>query len=252
MTSGKRRVSFVRRPDGASPNKSEFMQHNPIIIALDVENASQALQLVEEIGDAANFYKVGMELYAAEGPSIVQELIGLGKRVFLDLKYYDIPATVERAVRRVAESGVSLLTVHAIRPVMEAARRGAEGSELGILGVTVLTSMDDNDLRDAGYSFSAAELVDRRVHQAREVGIAGVVCSPIEAARVRSILGPEMVIVTPGVRSAEADTGDQKRVATPAQAIADGSSYLVIGRQVTRAANPRAEALKILDEIAGT
>ncbi len=226
------------------------MQQNPLIIALDVEDAAQALNLVDAIGDAANFYKVGMELYASEGPSIAAELIRRGKQVFLDLKYYDIPATVERAVSRVAASGVSLLTVHAMRPVMEAALRGAQGSGLGILGVTVLTSMDDSDLREAGYASTAAELVDRRIRQARDAGIAGVVCSPLEAAHVRSTLGPDMLIVTPGVRSAGSDTGDQKRIATPAQAIADGASHLVIGRQVTRANDPRAETLRILEEIA--
>jgi orotidine-5'-phosphate decarboxylase len=226
------------------------MEDNPLIIALDVEDAAQAFTLADAIGDAADFYKVGMELYASEGPAMVRELLRQGKRVFLDQKYYDIPATVERAVRRVAASGVSLLTVHAMRPVMEAAVRGAQGSGLGILAVTVLTSMDDSDLREAGYRMGAEALVEHRVRQAVQAGVAGVVCSPREAAKVREIAGPNFLVVTPGVRSAGADTGDQKRVATPAQAIADGASHLVIGRQVTRAADPRAETLRILAEIA--
>jgi orotidine-5'-phosphate decarboxylase len=228
------------------------MAHNPLIIALDVETGAQALSLTETIGDAADFYKVGMELYAAEGPSVVEALVARGKRVFLDLKYYDIPETVERAVRRVAAGGATLLTVHAIKPVMEAAVRGAAGSALGILAVTVLTSMDDADLEEAGFAMGVTSLVEHRVRQAREVGVRGVVCSPLEVARVRRIAGPQLTLVTPGVRSAGADTGDQKRVATPASAMAAGSSYLVIGRQVTRAADPRGEALRILEEIAAT
>jgi orotidine-5'-phosphate decarboxylase len=227
------------------------MEDNPLIIALDVEDAGQALSLADAIGDAANFYKVGMELYAAEGPAMVQALLQRKARVFLDLKYYDIPATVERAVRRVAASGVSLLTVHAIRPVMEAAVRGAAGSALQILAVTVLTSLDDNDLREAGYAMGAEALVEHRVQQAKQAGVAGVVCSPREAARVRALVGQDFLVVTPGVRSAGSDTGDQKRVASPAQAIADGASHLVIGRQVTRASDPREETFRILAEIRG-
>lgn len=225
------------------------MADNPLIIALDVENAEQALALVDAIGDAAGFYKVGMELYAAEGPAMVSALVARGKRVFLDLKYYDIPETVERAVRRVAAGGASLLTVHAIKPVMEAAVRGAAGTSLGILAVTVLTSLDDSDLEEAGYSMGVTSLVEWRVRQAREVGVAGVVCSPLEVARVRRVAGQGLLLVTPGVRSAGADTGDQKRVATPAKAITSGANHLVIGRQVTRAADPRAEVLRILAEI---
>lgn len=225
------------------------MIENPLIIALDVETATQALALVDALGDTADFYKVGMELYAAEGPAVVTELTRRAKRVFLDLKYYDIPETVERAVRRVAAGGAQLLTVHAIRSVMEAAVRGAKGSDLKILAVTVLTSLDDQDLKDAGYAFGTAALVERRVVQARESGVAGVVCSPLEVSRMREVAGPDMLLVTPGVRSAGAGTGDQKRVATPAQAIADGASYLVVGRQVTRADNPRAECERILAEV---
>lgn len=238
-------LDVLRRSQGWSVKH----MNNPIIIALDVENAQQAFDLVDRVGDAAEFYKVGMELFGAEGPALVRELLSRGKKVFLDLKYYDIPATVERAVQRVAESGVSLLTVHAMKPVMEAAARGCAGSSLQILAVTVLTSMDDSDLEEAGYRFTATELVERRVRQAKASGVGGIVCSPLEAAKVREIVGPEMLIVTPGVRSAGSDAGDQKRVATPAQAIADGASYLVIGRQVTRAQDPRGETLRILEEI---
>jgi len=226
------------------------MADNPLIIALDVENASQALALVNLLGEDAGFYKVGMELYAAEGPEMVTELVQRGKRVFVDLKYYDIPETVERAVRRVAARGASLLTVHAIKPVMEAAVRGAAGTPLGILAVTVLTSLDDRDLEEAGYAMGVTALVEWRVRQAREVGVAGVVCSPLEVSRVRKIAGPNLLLVIPGVRSPGADTGDQKRVSTPSKAMAAGASHLVIGRQVTRAADPRAEMQRILAEIA--
>jgi orotidine-5'-phosphate decarboxylase len=223
---------------------------NPIIVALDVSSAAEARAMVDRIGPRVNFYKVGLELYAASGMDLVRELLGSGKEVFLDLKFYDIPETVSRAVARVAETGVRFLTVHAVSSVMRAAVAARAGSALQILGVTVLTSFGPEDIDDLGYQGTIAELVARRAGRAMELGVDGVVASPLEAARVRSIIGPKGLLVTPGVRSAGADAGDQKRTGTPAQAIRDGASYLVIGRQVTRAADPAAEVDRILFEIA--
>lgn len=217
-----------------------------IIIALDVPGEAEALELVDRLGGSVSFYKVGMELYAAAGMAFVQTLLARDKQVFLDLKFYDIGETVKRAVAAVAKTGVSLLTVHGSGAVMRAAVEGRGASGLKLLAVTVLTSFDEEDLRDLGYPCSVAELVELRVRKARESGIDGMVCSPLEVARVREIAGPEAILVTPGVRSAGASSGDQKRVATPAEAIRNGASHLVIGRQVTRAADPAAavEALR--------
>jgi orotidine-5'-phosphate decarboxylase len=222
---------------------------NPIIVALDVESAEEARALVTRLGSRINFYKVGMELYAAGGMEFVRELLGEGKEVFLDLKFYDIPETVKRAVAQVARTGVRFLSVHAAGSVMRAAVEGKKGSKLQILGVTVLTSFGDEDLDDLDYDGTIASLVERRARKAVECGVEGIVASPLEAAAVRRIVGPHTILVTPGVRSAGADTGDQKRVATPAQAIRDGANYLVIGRQITRAADPAAEAGRILMEV---
>jgi orotidine-5'-phosphate decarboxylase len=222
---------------------------NPIIVALDVPTADEARALVRTIGDAAGFYKVGMELYAAAGIAFVHELLDAGHKVFLDLKFYDIPETVKRATAQVARLGVHLLTVHGSNAVMRAAVEGRAGASLRLLGVTVLTSFDQSDLADLGYPCPVEDLVALRVRKAKEAAIDGIVCSPLEAAGVRATLGPDAIVVTPGVRSAGAGKGDQKRVATPAEAIAAGATYLVIGRQITRAADPRAEAHRILAEL---
>ena len=223
---------------------------NPLIIALDVETVAEARVLVSTLGPSVGFYKVGLELYTAAGMDLVRELKAQGYRVFLDLKLYDIGETVKRAVSQVAKAGVDFLTVHAYPQVMAAAAAGAGSSGLTILGVTVLTSFDETDLRKMGYHCSVSELVATRVKQAVEAGIGGIVCSPREVAAVREIAGPRATLVTPGVRSAGAAAGDQKRVATPAEALANGANYLVIGRQVTRSQDPRAEVEKILSEIA--
>src|SRR5215471_10164385 len=196
--------------------------HNPIIVALDVSSASEARALVERIGPRVNFYKVGLELYSVAGPEFVRELLASGKDVFLDLKFYDIPETVSRAVTRVAETGVRFLTVHAVSSVMRAAVAARAGSSLRILGVTVLTSFGPEDIDDLGYQGTIEELVARRAGKAMELGVDGVVASPLEAARVRGIIGPDALLVTPGVRSAGADKGDQKRTGTPGQAMRDG------------------------------
>jgi len=227
------------------------MNHNPIIIALDVETADEARALVRQLRPRVTFYKVGMELYAAAGIDIVRELVGEGLDVFLDLKFYDIPETVRRAVAQVARLGVRFLTVHAVPAVMRAAVQGKGESSLQLLGVTVLTSFGPDDLADLGYSCSASELVATRACQAMEAGMDGIVSSPLEVAAVRRITGPRAILVTPGVRSAGSAAGDQKRVATPAEAVRNGADYLVIGRQITRAPDPAAEASRVLAEIAG-
>ena len=224
------------------------MKTNPVIVALDFDSADAARELVEQLGDLVSFYKVGLELYAAAGMSFVRELVERGKDVFLDLKLYDIGETVKRATVQVARSGARFLTVHGSRAVMQAAVEGRASSPLKLLAVTVLTSFDQDDLADLGYPCAVADLVSLRVRKAMEAGVDGIVCSPLEVAMVRA-LAPRAILVTPGVRSAGAGKGDQKRVATPAEAIRAGADYLVIGRQITRAADPRQEALRILAEV---
>ncbi|HUP05080.1 MAG TPA: orotidine-5'-phosphate decarboxylase [Bryobacteraceae bacterium] len=224
--------------------------HNPIIVALDVDSAAEARALVSRLGARAGFYKVGMELYAAAGMSFVRELIDGGKDVFLDMKFYDIPETVKRAVAQVAGSGVRFLTVHGSGAVMRAAVEGKAGAPLQLLAVTVLTSFDQADLGDLGYPCEPADLVALRARKAMEAGIDGLVASPLDAAAVRALVGPSAILVTPGVRSAGGAKADQKRVATPAQAIANGADYLVMGRQITRAADPAGEMERVLEEIA--
>ena len=222
-----------------------------LIVALDVETAIEARVLIAALGSAASFYKVGLELYAAAGMEFVRELKAQGHRVFVDLKLYDIGETVKRAVAQVTKAGADFLTVHGSRAIMSAAVAGRGESSLKLLAVTVLTSFDENDLRQMGYSCDLPTLVELRVRNAMETGIDGVVCSALEVGKVREIAGPGATLVTPGVRSAGAPAGDQKRVATPAEAIAKGADYLVIGRQVTRSSDPRAEFLKICAEIKG-
>jgi orotidine-5'-phosphate decarboxylase len=226
------------------------MIHNPIIIALDLDSAAEALGLVRRIGPAVGFYKVGMELYAAAGPDILTELAAEGKQIFLDMKFYDIGETVKRAVAQVARRDVTFLTVHGSQAVMRAAVEGRGGSGLKLLAVTVLTSFDESDIRQLGYECPVPDLVSLRVKNAMDAGIDGIVCSPLEVARVRQLAGPEAVLVTPGVRSAGAGAGDQKRVATPREAIRNGANYVVVGRQVTRAGDPAAEVERLRAELA--
>lgn len=224
---------------------------NPLIIALDVDSTSEALDLIRKLGSSSGFYKVGMELYAVGGPQFVSELQAEGKNIFLDLKLYDIGETVKRATRQLTERiGPALLTVHGSRSVMSAARAGCDGTNTKLLGVTVLTSFDEQDLADLGFPVAVSELVELRVKNAIQTGMDGLVCSPLEVGRVRAVTGEGSVLVTPGVRSAREAQGDQKRVATPKQAMDNGATYLVIGRQVTRAADPKRAYEQILEEIA--
>ena len=225
------------------------MTRHPIIVALDVDSAPEARSLVAKLGSQVNFYKVGLELYAAAGVEFVHELIGQGKDVFLDLKVYDIPETVRRAVRQVARTGVKFLTAHAVSSVMRAAVEGRGDSDLKLLAVTVLTSFGPEDMKDQGYACGIPELVAQRARKAMEIGMDGIVASPLEASSVRGIIGPKKLLVTPGVRSAGAAKADQKRTATPLEAMRDGADYLVIGRQITRAEDPAAEAARVLEEV---
>lgn len=222
---------------------------NPVIVALDVESAVEARSLVDRIGTSADFYKVGLELFTVAGMGFVEELIGLGKNVFLDLKLYDIGETVKRTVAQVARTGVRFLTVHSPSAVMRAAIEGRGSAPLKLLAVTVLTSFDQRDVDDMGYSRSLSNLVEWRVRNAMEAGVDGLVGSPLEARTIRAVAGPSAILVTPGVRSPGAGKGDQKRVATPAEAIRDGADYLVIGRQITRAQDPAAAIRQVLDEV---
>ncbi len=221
-----------------------------LIVALDVPEIGEARRLVATIGDAASFFKIGLELVCGGGLALASELAQAGKRVFVDLKLHDIPNTVERATARLAAIGATFLTVHAYPQTMRAAVAGAKGSDLRLLGVSALTSCDDADLAEAGYAFGVAALVERRARQAVAAGMAGLVCSPGEAARIRALVGVSLALVTPGVRPAGAAAGDQKRVATPAQAIRDGADYLVVGRPIASAPDPRAAAERIVAEIA--
>jgi orotidine-5'-phosphate decarboxylase len=228
---------------------SHHRPQDPLIIALDFDSAREADALVDALGENAGFYKVGIELFAATGPEYVRSLTSRGKKVFLDMKYYDIGETVRRAVSVAAKSGATFLTVHAVGQVMRAAVEGRGNSAMKLLAVTVLTSLDDKDLPQMGHQCSVSELVAMRVSQAKEIGIDGLVASPLEARTIRTIAGRDTILVTPGVRSRGAAQGDQKRVATPAEAIHDGADYLVIGRQVTRAADPVAAITAMRDEL---
>jgi orotidine-5'-phosphate decarboxylase len=220
-----------------------------LIVALDVPTVAEAQAMVARLGDSVTFFKVGLELIYAGGVDFARRLAGDGKQVFLDGKLLDIDNTVEGAVRSIVPLGVTFLTIHAYPKTMRAAVAARGAAPLRLLGVSVLTSMDDADLRDAGFAGSAAELVAARAADARAAGMDGIVASPVEAVAVRRIVGPGIAIVTPGVRPAGSATGDQKRVATPGNAIAAGADYLVVGRPVTTAADPRAAADHIVAEI---
>jgi orotidine-5'-phosphate decarboxylase len=222
-----------------------------LIVALDVPSVTEAEALIDRLGDTVTFYKVGMQLAFAGGLPLVESLVASGSRVFLDMKLLDIDNTVEKGVRSIVGLGATLTTIHAYPQAMEAAVRGRGDAALGLLGVSVLTSMDDGDLKQAGYADSADSIVEARAAAAAAIGMDGVVCSAREAARVRGIVGRDMIIVTPGIRPSGADSGDQKRVVTPTDAIAAGADYLVVGRPVSQADDPAAAAEAIVGEIAG-
>src|SRR3954454_20806424 len=221
-----------------------------LIVALDVPSVAAAEAMIARLGDSVTFYKVGYQLAYAGGVPLVRQLANAGKKVFADLKMHDIGNTVARGVESVAGLGASFLTVHAYPQTMKAAVEARAGSDLKILAVTVLTSYDDGDLHAAGYRLAVSDLVEARAQQAQVLGLDGLVCSAEEAASLRKIVGHQMKLVTPGVRPAGAATGDQKRIMTPARAIAAGADYLVVGRPVMEAADPKAVADAIHAEIA--
>ena len=223
-----------------------------MIVALDVSSAAEARKIIVALGDSVSFYKVGMQLYTAEGPSIVRELAASGKQVFLDLKYHDIPNTVAAAVREAGKLGVSLLTVHGAggSKMLRAASQAARESNpaMKIVAVTVLTSMDQDDLNEIMHG-NLQEQVVHLAGLALEAGCHGVVSSAREVKALRARMGQDFLVITPGVRPAGAAHGDQARVVTPAEAIAAGSTHLVVGRPITAAVNPAQEAEKIIQEI---
>ena len=229
------------------------MTHDPrLITALDLPSIAEAESLVGRIGAGCGFYKIGLQLLPIGGMELAARLKGGGYSVFLDFKLHDIPATVEKATRSIADAGTGdLLTVHAEPPVMRAAVEGRAGSSLKILGVTVLTAYDDRMLAEMGYALGARDLVLRRVDQALEAGLDGVVASPLEAAAIRARVPDDFLIVTPGVRPAGSDAGDQKRIATPADALKAGASHLVVGRPISGARDPAAAAKAISAEMRG-
>ena len=229
------------------------MQLDPrerLILALDVPSVAAAEAMIARLGESVSFYKIGYQLAFAGGIDFARVLASAGKQIFLDLKLHDIGNTVAKGVESVARLGATFLTVHAYPQTMHAAVDARAGSNLRLLAVTVLTSYDDADLASAGYDFTVSELVAERAAQAHDVGIDGLVCSGEEAAMLRPVVGASMVLVTPGIRPAGADAGDQKRIMTPAAAIAAGADYLVVGRPVIAAPDPKAAAEAIVAEIA--
>jgi orotidine-5'-phosphate decarboxylase len=220
-----------------------------LIVALDVPSVKAAEAMAARLGDSVWFYKIGYQLAFAGGLSLAAELIAAGKQVFLDLKLHDIGNTVTKGVESIAQLGATFVTVHAYPQTMKAAVEGKRGSTLRILAVTVLTSYDDADLAAAGYEMNVNELAAARAAQARDIGVDGLVCSAEEAATLRSIAGARMVLVTPGIRPAGSAAGDQKRIMTPARAIEAGADFLVVGRPVLEAGDPKAAADAIVAEI---
>jgi orotidine-5'-phosphate decarboxylase len=230
----------------SSLNPAPIPVTDRLIVALDVPDATQARALVQRLGDTVSFYKIGLEL-AASGQyfELLQWLLGRGKKVFADLKFYDVPATVGAAVRQMSRTGASFLTVHGDRAIMQAAAR-EKGASLKILAVTVLTSLDRDDLREMGIQSAPEELVVQRAQQAVACGCDGVIASGLEAARLRATLGAGPLIVTPGIRLAEGRVvDDQKRIVTPEEAMRFGADYIVVGRPIRDAADPAAAARRI-------
>ena len=220
-----------------------------LIVALDLPDVAAAEAMIARLGGSVAFYKIGYQLGYAGGLPLARQLADSGKKVFVDLKLHDIGNTVARGVESVAKLGATFLTVHAYPQTMKAAVEARAGSALKILAVTVLTSYDDGDLHAAGYRLGVSDLVEARAQQAQVLGIDGLVCSPEEAASLRKLVGHQMKLVTPGIRPSGAAAGDQKRVMTPGRAISAGADYLVVGRPVMEATDPKAAADAIQAEI---
>jgi orotidine-5'-phosphate decarboxylase len=228
---------------------SAISPRDRMIVALDLPSVKEARAMVDALGETVSFYKIGMELTYSGGLPLAQELMREGKKVFLDLKLHDIPNTITRATAQVAELGATFLTVHAYPQTMRAAVAALGDSKLRLLAVTVMTSYDDADLHEAGFALGVRDLVIQRSLQARACGIDGIVLSAEEAEALRPIVGPDVLLVTPGIRPSGYELADQKRVMTPARAIAAGVDYLVIGRPITQAKDPKAAAEALLAEI---
>jgi orotidine-5'-phosphate decarboxylase len=238
---------------GCCDEENQSMTLDPrerLIVALDVASVAEAQTLVKRLGPSVCFYKIGYQLGFAGGLAFAQALAEAGNQVFIDMKLHDIGHTVARGVESIARLGATFLTVHAYPQTMHAAVEARGGGKLRILAVTVLTSYDDADLAAAGYDFTVPELVAERAAQARDIGVDGLVCSAEEAIRLRAVIRPSMVLVTPGIRPAGTAAGDQKRVMTPAAAIRAGADYLVVGRPIVAAPDPKAAAEAIVAEIA--
>jgi len=250
-----RRRPLKRKDPGGGESMNERQEalmieaEGRLICALDMETEEEAWRLVDELEGLVSFFKVGIILNAAAGRQFMLKLRERGKQIFLDLKYFDIPQTVQRAVALAAGQGFSLLTVHGDRSIIEAAVAGRGESSLKILAVTVLTSMDTEDLRGMGISSTVEELVEARAKTALELGCDGVVCSAREIGLVRKVAGERLLIVTPGIRPAQEERQEQKRALTPAEALERGADYLVVGRPIYGAADPRAAAARILEEM---
>jgi orotidine-5'-phosphate decarboxylase len=230
--------------------RTNIAPRDRLIVALDLPDVAAAEAMVGRLGDSVTFYKIGYQLGYAGGLAMVSRLVDAGKKVFIDFKLHDIGNTVSRGVESIAKLGATFLTVHAYPQTMKAAVEARAGSNLKILAVTVLTSYDDGDLHAAGYRLGVSDLVEARAQQAQVLGVDGLVCSPEEAASLHKIVGHQMHLVTPGIRPAGSATGDQKRIMTPARAIAAGADYLVVGRPVMEATDPKAAAEAIQAEIA--
>jgi orotidine-5'-phosphate decarboxylase len=221
-----------------------------LIVALDYWDIDDAIKLVETLGDEVSFYKVGLGLQLGGGEGLAKSLIAQGKRVFLDYKYLDIEETIRTAVRRAAEFGVDFLTVHGVGGILRAAVEGRGNSRLKLLCVTVLTCMDADDVKEMGFQCNVEELVLARAKKALDAGVDGVIASAREAAEIRTATGGKLLVVTPGIRPQDSSADDQKRVATPGAAIRDGADYLVVGRPITKAPDPKQAAREIIAEMA--
>jgi orotidine-5'-phosphate decarboxylase len=221
-----------------------------LIVALDVPTIAEAEAMIARLGGSVGVYKIGLELILGRGVELAERLVGKGKRVFLDAKLLDIDNTVSKAVANAVRLGVAFLTIHGYPKAMRAAVAARGDASLQLLAVTVMTSMDDADIAAAGYQGTARDRVLARAADAKAAGMGGIVASPQEVAAIRELVGPDIVLVTPGIRPAGAAMGDQKRAATPADAIKAGADYLVVGRPITEAGDPRASAEAILEEIA--
>ena len=227
---------------------TKIASRDRLIVALDLPSVEAAEAMIGRLGDSVTFYKIGYQLAYAGGLPLIGRFVERGKKVFADLKLHDIGNTVARGVESIAKSGATFLTVHAYPQTMKAAVE-ARGTSLKILAVTVLTSYDDGDLHAAGYRLNVSDLVEARAQQAQVLGVDGIVCSPEEAARLHKIVGHQMHLVTPGIRPAGSASGDQKRIMTPGRAITVGADYLVVGRPIVEAVDPRAAAEAIQTEI---